>query len=236
MAEEDEPQDSYREQENQDRNGNGNIGDSKTHDISSVNESEIEKLKLPIDIGMVTLGRRGSGKTELIKWLCKQVPYDLTVLDVAGDLEELKKLGKQWYEFSDKRREVDYTMVNPHDEEKVDEIVLEAERKGRRWVVLDEADRYPYYANVKNPLSDFVNLGRHYQTGYISAARRTANLSPDFIANATYAFAFRHTNRNDIKYLLAEFEVSEEQLRSLTDYEFIVFENGSPLFKSKLEL
>lgn len=216
-----------------------------THNVPTGSEEDIVALELPIDQGMVVLGRRGLGKSTLIRWLCGEVPYDLTVLDVAGDMEDLKKLGSPSdgisnlfsdLKLKDGKRHVDYFFVNPHDEKKVSEIILEAEKKGRRWVILDEADRYDYYSNVKNALSDFVNLGRHYQCGYIAGARRTANLGTDFIANATYAFIFRHTNRNDIAYLLKEFELTERQLRTLPDYHFIVCKNGVPLFIAKIDL
>lgn len=214
-----------------DPSGEDTEGESRTQGSTErADQAQLTKLQLKITDCHVVLGRRGLGKSVLIRFLAYEVPFDLVVLDVAGDMGSLKRLAT-------KERKVDYYMINPHDEDKVGEIILKAEEEGNKLVLLDEADRYDYYTNVKNELSDFVNLGRHYQTGYIAGARRTANLAQDFMANATYAWIFRHTSRRDLEYLKQEFpDIPEDVLRHLEDHEFIVCKNGVPLFRAKLNL
>lgn len=199
----------------------------KNRDTNKEPENDI----IPIDItdGIVILGKRGSGKTELIKYLMVGLNYPALVVDVVGNLksaaDKLKKNGQK----------VQYFLVNPHDTKRVDEIFGDAMQQGNLMAYIDEADRYEYFAGVKNRMSDYINLARNYGCGYIATARRTADISPDYLANAKYVFVFRHLHPRDIKVLTDWLDVDEKTLRSLDDHEFIVFKDGDLMFISKLE-
>jgi hypothetical protein len=212
--------------------------DEAPTEIATGDESSVEELSIPIDAGVAVLGRRGSGKTEVVKYLARELPYDLGILDVVGNLKELKDLGPalKWRGIYTAPRFVDYHLVNPRDVDGIGAILENYMDKQRILALMDEADRYPYFANVKSTITDFINLARNYQCGYIATARRTANISTDFLSNATYLFVFRHTHPNDLGVLEEWLEVDVGVIRHLEDHEFIVFKDGMPLFRAKLDL
>jgi energy-coupling factor transporter ATP-binding protein EcfA2 len=207
-----------------------------------VKAGSLSTLRIPIDAGSCVLGRRGSGKTELVKFLAQELPYNLGILDVVGNLAPLKKLGKPMFGVEAKiglaggYRLIDYRLIDPQDQEAISEAVNAWMEKGHVLALFDEADRYSYFAASKTPLSHFINLARNYGCGYIATARRTANISPDFLANATYLFVFRHIHPKDLEVLGDWLEVDIEIIRHLEDHQFLVFRDGDPLFKAKLKL
>lgn len=202
----------------------------------------IQHLRIPIDQGSAVLGKRGSGKTELVKFLANELPYDLGILDVVGNLRPLKDLGKPMFGLEAKfglaggYRKVDYRLIDPQDQDAISDAVNAWMDRGNVLALFDEADRYSYFAASKTPLSHFINLARNYGCGYIATARRTANISPDFLANATYLFVFRHIHPRDLQVLEEWLEVGIEEVRHLADHEFMVFKDGEFLFKAKLKL
>ena len=219
-------------------------GSRKSEDFRSSRRKvkSLERLKIPIDAGSAILGKRGVGKSELTKFLARELPYNLGVLDVVGNLSDLKKLGKPMFGFEARiglgggYRLVDYRLIDPQDEDAISNAVNAWMEKGHVLALFDEADRYSYFAASKTPLSHFINLARNYGCGYIATARRTANISPDFLANATYLFVFRHIHPRDLQVLGEWLEIDIEVIRHLDDHEFIVFKDGEPLFKAKLDL
>lgn len=166
------------------------------------------------DDGVVLLGKRRSGKTEGIKFLVRELPYKFRVLDVVGNLTELKALPN-----------VEYFLINPHDEKDIDQK-LKGIDNPPRMLVLDEGDRYSYGIQRKTLLSDVINIGRNYGVGYIVSARRTATLPKDFVANEDWAFVFRHIYPNDLEVLTEWFELPEERFRDLEPYHFLLFHDG----------
>jgi hypothetical protein len=193
-------------------------------------QGEVERLQIPIDQGSVFLGKRGSGKTEGVKFEAEELPYDMIILDVVGNLKELAdKLEKQ-------KRKVEYHLVNPHDNATISAVLQKAMKQGDKMVLMDEADRYEYYANKKNTITDFINLSRNYRCGYMATARRTANISPDFLSNATYVFVFKHTHPRDLKVLSEWFDMDPQEFRSLKPHQFILFIEGDPAFKGVFEI
>lgn len=220
------------------------MGSRKSEDFRNrpVKTTSLDRLRIPVDAGACVLGRRGSGKTELVKFLAQELPYNLGILDVVGNLKPLKDLGKPMFGFESRiglgggYRLVDYRLIDPQDEDAISKAVNDWMNRGHVLALFDEADRYSYFAASKTPLSHFINLARNYGCGYIATARRTANISPDFLANATYLFVFRHIHPRDLQVLGEWLEVDVQVIRRLSDHEFIVFENGVPLFRAKLRL
>lgn len=155
----------------------------------------MQTIEIPIDKGVAILGKRGSGKTEVLKFLVRtwaERGYKVIVLDVIGNLKLLKK------EFP---KQVEYVRINPKDMERVEGIfktLLDKgngmEDKGKKYplmVVLDEADRYNYGMIRKTYLSDYINEGRNFGMGYTAITRRTADIHKDFVTQADYVFIFR---------------------------------------------
>ena len=169
--------------------------------------------------GVVVLGKRGSGKTVMVRFLINHMPnYRFIILDVVGNLGIYKDA-----------RNCTYHLVNPHDKKKIDEICKEAIKTGNCMVVLDEADRLEYTDN----LSDMLNIGRNYGVGYIATARRTANIHKDYLANQTHAFIFKHTYPRDVKVIAEWLDVDDKTLRYLADHKTLYFHDDELIMQFK---
>lgn len=162
--------------------------------------------------GVLVLGKRGSGKTELIKYLIRNLSpeYRFVILDIVGNLKEFEHY-----------KNINYYQINPRDSERVEEICAKLLKAGKDYadkvgwqkakegfamLVLDESDRLTYKGiQTKNSLSDIINLGRNYGIGYIASARRTSAISHDYWSQATHGFVFRHKHKLDLEKLEAEY-------------------------------
>lgn len=159
--------------------------------------------------GIVVLGKRGSGKTTLVRYLINSMPnYRFVIIDVVGNLGQFKN-----------SRNVEYHLINPHAENRIDSICGSAMKAGNCMVILDEADRLEYTTN----LSDLLNVGRNYGVGYMATARRTANIHKDYLANQRHAFVFKHTYPRDVKVLTEWLDIDERVFRHLEQYKTLYF-------------
>jgi len=176
------------------------------------------KLNIKSDEGIIILGKRGSGKTTLARYLISTFNFSIFIFDVIGNYRD----------FKDK---ANYLLLNPRSEAPnlYFQKILE---NGNTFVILDEADRYEYSPE----LSDLINLGRNFNIGYLAIARRTANIHKDFLSNSNYSFIFHHSQENDIAHIIRSYAVNPEEITSLKQYEFLVFQNDDILFKGKLDL
>lgn len=159
--------------------------------------------------GCVVLGKRGSGKTHLIRFLMSQMSnYRFIIVDVVGNLGQFKDA-----------KNCEYHLINPHDKKAISAICRAAMTRGNCMVVLDEADRLEY----TDELSDMLNIGRNYGVGYLATARRTANIHKDYLANQSHAFIFKHTYPRDVKVIEEWLDVEEGTLRYLPQYKTLYF-------------
>jgi hypothetical protein len=217
--------------------------------VPQVNEAALDQsreFEIRPTNGVYIDGKRGSGKTELTKFLIDTLPYHFIVLDVVGNLKQ----------YADKKKypNIDYYLINPHDATVVEplfEKILENAHRYSIWadqhgiadedknfgmLVLDEADRYDYYTGVKNTLNDIINLARNYGLGYIACSRRTAAVAKDILANADWLFIFRNVFKRDQKILAEWIDVDPLTLRDLDEHEFLIVFHGEAIGRSKLEL
>lgn len=157
--------------------------------------------------GIVALGKRGSGKTSVVKAIANKVPNKV-IVDIVGNLESLKDNSARYYLTSPINSVAVFDKINY--------------KKGNFYLVLDEADRIPY----KNALQEIINLGRNWNIGYIATARRTANIHKDYLANATHIIAFRHNLPQDLD-MLNEWLPPEAvaQITKLGEHEFVLVSN-----------
>ena len=159
--------------------------------------------------GVMSLGKRGSGKTSLVRFLVSAMPqYHYIVIDIVGNLGQFKDA-----------KNCRYHLINPHDEAAINAICRGAMKQGNCMVVMDEVDRLEY----TEALSDLINVGRNYGVGYIATARRTANVHKDILANQTHAFIFKHTYPRDVKVLTEWLNLDERTLRHLEQYKCLYF-------------
>jgi hypothetical protein len=183
------------------------------------------KPKLEVDVSdkVTTLGKTGSGKTNLIKVLLSDIlkDYQFVLLDAIGNFAEYES-----------NPNVEYHQTNPTDTAGVDEILYAALERGDCMVVIDEVDRYDTKKGTM--LNELVNVGRNYNVGGIFAARRTADVDKDILANSKYIFTFQHILPQDLDVLIDWFAQPEQTFRDLQEYEAILFKDGDQVWVGKV--
>jgi len=182
-------------------------------------QQEKPKLEVDIDQKITILGKTGSGKTNLIKVLMSDIlpDYHFVVLDAIGNLTEYEG-----------QPNVDYHQTNPTNDAEVDQIIYSALEKGDCMVVIDEVDRYN--SKKGTMLNELVNVGRNYGVGGVFAARRTASIDKDVLANSSYIFTFQHILPQDLDVLIDWFAQPEETFRDLQEFEAILFKDGDQIW------
>jgi len=194
-------------------------------DPATVEAKSREKPKLEVDVSdkITILGKTGSGKTNLIKVLLSDIlkDYQFVLLDALGNFAEY-----------DGQPNIDYHQVSPADTAGVDEILYSALERGDCMVVMDEVDRYQTKPGTM--LNELVNVGRNYNVGGIFAARRTADVNKDILANSPYIFTFQHILPQDLDVLIDWFAQPEEVFRDLQEFEAILFHNGEQMWVGKV--
>lgn len=194
-------------------------------DPASMAQKQKEKPKLEVDTDqkITVLGKTGSGKTNLIKVLMADIlpDYNFVLLDSIGNFAEFE--GKP---------NIEYHQVNPADEEEIDKIIYSALERGDCMVVIDEVDRYN--SKKGTMLNELVNLGRNYGVGGIFAARRTADVDKDILANSPYIFVFQHILPQDLSVLIDWFAQPEDVFRDLQEFEAILFKDGEQIWVGKV--
>lgn len=194
-------------------------------DPATQQAKEKSKPKLEVDVSdkITILGKTGSGKTNLIKVLLSDIlkDYQFVLLDALGNFAEYEG-----------QANIDYHQVTPSDQAGVDEILYAALEKGNCMVVMDEVDRYS--SKPGSMLNELVNVGRNYGVGGIFAARRTADVNKDVLANSPYIFTFQHILPQDLDVLIDWFSQDETVFRDLQEYEAILFHNGEQMWQGKV--
>lgn len=194
-------------------------------DPASIESKQKEKPKLEVDVNqkITILGKTGSGKTNLIKVLITDIlpDYKFVVLDAIGNLTDYQS-----------QPNVDYHQTNPSDEADVDQIIYSALEKGDCMVVIDEVDRYN--SKKGTMLNELVNVGRNYGVGGIFAARRTASIDKDILANSKFIFTFQHILPQDLDVLMDWFAQPEDTFRDLQEFEAILFKDGDQIWSGKV--
>jgi len=194
-------------------------------DPATVEAKSKEKPKLEVDVSdkITILGKTGSGKTNLIKVLLSDIlkDYQFILLDALGNFAEYNG-----------QPNIDYHQVTPSDQAGVDEIIYAALERGDCMIVLDEVDRYN--SKPGSMLNELVNVGRNYNVGGIFAARRTADVNKDILANSPYIFTFQHILPQDLDVLIDWFAQDETVFRDLQEFEAILFHNGEQMWVGKV--
>lgn len=178
--------------------------------------------------GIVIVGKRGSGKTSILKFLINilsdpQYNFRFSILDIVGNLKDFES-----------KSNMEYYLVDPNDKGGIDMVIDNALKEGNRSIVIDECDRYRHYETSK--LSELVNIGRNYNVGYLATGRRTANIHKDFIVNANWVIVFKHTWPEDIDRITEWLNITDDTVRGLKRYEFLLIHDTDVIGKYRLNL
>jgi len=172
------------------------------------------EMELRRDSISVVLGKRNSGKTVLIRFLVREADFANTIV-YNGNLDDDYLQARDFPGSENikivKRRFTDPAWDSFNNEEKF---------KGQ-YVVIDECDL------VNNNHVDFykewVNVGRHVNSGGIAAARRPTMLPRDITANADWTFIFRAKERSVRDFIKASYtDLVADEAEFLGKYEFII--------------
>ena len=189
----DEPDDTYYEESVEDVQSDASIPDSNDNVIQ---ESSLNKQDDPLkttDLCLIA-GKRGSGKTNLLLFLIKQLTnlkINILIVDPVHDLSE--------------NLPNDPRIIHvPYDSRpKFDALLKELlKKKWQGMLVVDECDKFfPNRVKLTQLENYFIMIGRHHGIGMIAVTRRLSNLHTDLATQASRLFMFKHWNRNDLDYL-----------------------------------
>lgn len=176
------------------------------------------KMKIKISDTTIILGKKGSGKTTLIRYLITELrtSYPITIIDVIGNFTGFQN-----------KKNIRYYLVNPNNSKEIEQLANRIFYKGNTLVVFDEFDTYPYSSMHKDAMYNLFQLGRNRNIGFILSARRTANISKDIIANANHTFIGNTGYLPDIERLQTYYQFSMSDYRSLKTYQFLYIYEGT---------
>ncbi|MCW1300831.1 MAG: ATP-binding protein [Candidatus Parvarchaeota archaeon] len=175
-------------------------------------------LKIPINrtTTILIIGKKNSGKTTLAKYLVKSLNYDFLIIDIIGN----------WKEF---KQQYDYLLVDPSIPDP--RIWKYAMRYGK-FVIIDEADRHKFDWELEH----FYNISRNFGCGWLAIARRMKDLPPIVRTNSDFTFIGKTYHETDFKPILEDYYISENEIRNLKDFEFLVFKDNEFIGKTQLIL
>lgn len=142
---------------------------------------------------MVIGGKKGSGKTNLMKTLIKwllSVHCPVIIIDPLWEYKEFEQQGAIVMH-------IKYGNVA-----QFNNYINQLFTKWKGILVIDEADGFlPNKTNLLNPSRTLIHLGRHYGIGSAFVTRRLSNLHTDVISQTGKLFLFRLYAGADAQYL-----------------------------------
>jgi hypothetical protein len=178
-------------------------------------------LKIQSDQDILILGKKGSGKTTLAKFLVRNLPFRFLIFDVIGN----------WAEF---RKEYNYILVSPRNHiQYINQILMKVWNAGNYYIIYDEFDQYPYSGMV----STIINIGRNRNIAGMYIARRTVNIHKDILQNATWTFVFGNNAYRDIEHINENYNIDSRawtRYQNLKPYEFLIFYDRDYYAKGKI--
>lgn len=174
-------------------------------------------------------GKRGSGKTELARFLTRDCPR-LVIIDPMEEYTEAKKFTSVYdvycYLAQYHSRPFRCTFVPIGDDQLVqlDKLLDVIRYVENCVVVLEEADLFATPRSYSSIFSDFVRRGRHYRTGLLAVSRRPQEVSKDLTGQASMVISFQMNEPGMLDYLKKYGSIEPEYVRELTVYQFCCYE------------
>ncbi len=179
----------------------------------------------------LVMGKRGSGKTYLVKTLCRQY-LRLFIYDPQGEytdgviVDDLAELRDVWLKVYRKNFRIVYRPVDAELEfEPVCKLVWECQNLA---FVIEEVQSFCNPQSICYDFKAIVAKGRHRDIELIGVTQRPAEISKLLTSQAKQMMIFRVTDPNDTKYFTATFGPEfTEKLEQLQQYEFVKWQDGS---------
>jgi len=154
-------------------------------------------------------GMKGSGKTNLEKFLLQKYPKVL-VFDVLGEFPEYPS----YIPTTDSPKELD-------------QVAKAIWEQGNVMLLVSEAELYlPNGGTLPPNIFKLITRGRHRNVGMIADTRRIANLHKTMFSLSEHVFVFRHFSPTDQNYLKGFLPMDTKQLALLQDYHFYHYTKG----------
>lgn len=162
------------------------------------------------------IGTRGSGKTELLKFLLRRFKgYRVLIYDSEHEFED------DWEGFKV------YKPYEPSSQTEFDRICGTVWEKGNYIMAVESID---FFVKPKQPLppnfAKLVHWGRKRGIGLMLTSRRIASVHKDPCSQVHHWFIFYSFLPNDIRYLREFVGKIAEDCGSLKPYEFLYWSRG----------
>lgn len=189
------------------------------------------------------LGKRGSGKSNLCKFLqrafhrvividllheYKEKAPSITVTnvpDLARTLIRLIQAGAPKFRIIFKW-DVESSTFN---EDEFNTVLRLVYKMGDVMLVIEEIHHYMKREYMPEWLSKLVLVGRHQRVGIIATSQKPATVSKVFISQCHHIFVSKMFERNDLKYFADTMGEQSEKLRDLGKHVFAHYVPGNPL-------
>ena len=183
-------------------------------------------------------GRKGSGKTTLVREIIKENPrvfvidslaeYDAGFQVVHGKracIEAMRDAGRAREDLFDLKEERGPFRLSLRvlDVEDNLELIDYAYEFPGTMLVVEETSLYTKSHFLPTEISRLVRYGRHREIDQIYVARRPSEVSRDLTAQADLIVSFQQQEPRDVKYLRDVAGEEAEQVRNLPKYKTMVF-------------
>jgi hypothetical protein len=184
---------------------------------------------------LVILGRRGSGKSFLIKNFLRTARLRFVIYDPLGEYGGFMQADNAHdiLDYVEAEESFIYTSDQDADFERFCQIIYEATDY---YIVIDEIDLFTQAGNMPQSLRKIVRYGRHKNLGLIVISRRPAAMPREITSQADFILSFTQHEPNDLKYL-AEFMTTPnaEALKSLPKYGYKIYDSSTGGLRENME-
>jgi hypothetical protein len=180
---------------------------------------------------IAVFGRKGLGKTYLVKWLCRNCRRMILI----DSLKEYNN-GTVYHSFDElalATNEPEFRLVfRPLKDNDFDRAVDLAVAVGNCTLVIDEVDKMTSSYDLPESLRNAIHYGRHYNVDIIIAARMAQRIRSDITAQADIILSFQQQGKTSVAYMreFSELDIDNE-IKILFSRDFIVVAGNFSLDK-----